>query len=420
MQINKQNQKGYNLYTIKTERFKTCHIEVIFRNNVNVGELTIRNVLFDILVESCKKYSTNRLLKLRLEELYNACIYTTTSKTGGAIITSLCIDFLNPEYAGESIIEDSIRLLFDVIFNPLVFNNEFDKQTLDYIKNRSESDLRSIIENPTKRAIINALKTLGDTPTSYDTNGNIDDLYRINTSNLYDYYNKVLENDFIDIYIIGNLDMDRACGLIKKYNKFNTIKNHEFNIYTKEMKRKLVVNSSDSNYNQSKLVCFLNLNDLSVREKNYVANLYNIILGGGSLQTKLSRKLRLDNSLCYNVSSSYLKYDNMIMIYTGISINQEDKALRLIKECIKEMKSSISDEELSEAKELILTSLKMILDNPGRIIDNEFYKELGLVDDLDVRIDTFKDISKEEIYDLANKVSLCNVYIQRGNIDEEN
>lgn len=420
MQINKENYKGYNLYTIKTEKFKTCHIEIIFRNNVNVYELTIRNVLFDILIESTKKYKTNRLLKLRLEELYNACIYTTTTKTGEAIITNLCIDFLNPEYSEESIVEDSLKLLFEIIFNPLVYNNEFDSLTLEYIKKRQESDLKSIIENPTKKAIINALKTLKSTPTSYDTNGNIEDLYKINTSNLYEYYNKVLENDYIDIFIIGNLDMDKTSNIIKKYNKFNTIKNHKFNIYTKEIKRKLIKTTSESSYNQSKLVLFLNLNNLTTREKNYVSNLYNIILGGGSLQTKLSKKLRIDNSLCYNVSSSYLKYDNLIMIYTGITINEEEKAIKLIKECIKEMKSNITDEELNEAKELITTSLKMIPDNPGRIIDNQFYNELGLIDDLQTRIETFKEITKEEIYNLTNKITLCNIYIQRGNINEEN
>lgn len=420
MQINKENYKGYNLYTIKTEKFKTCHIEIIFRNNVNVQEITIRNVLFDILIESTKKYKTNRLLKLRLEELYNACIYTTTTKTGEAIITNLCIDFLNPEYSEESIVEDSLKLLFEIIFNPLVYNNEFENLTLEYIKKRQESDLKSIIENPTKKAIINALKTLKSTPTSYGTNGNIEDLHKINTSNLYEYYNKVLENDYIDIFIIGNLDMDKTSNIIKKNNKFNTIKNHKFNIYTKEIKRKLIKTTSESSYNQSKLVIFLNLNNLTTREKNYVSNLYNIILGGGSLQTKLSKKLRIDNSLCYNVSSSYLKYDNLIMIYTGITINEEEKAIKLIKECIKEMKNNITDDELSEAKELIITSLKMIPDSPGRIIDNQFYNELGLIDDLQTRIETFKEITKEEIYNLTNKITLCNIYTQRGNINEEN
>ena len=29
------NNKTYNIYTIKTDKFKTCHMEIVFRNNIN-------------------------------------------------------------------------------------------------------------------------------------------------------------------------------------------------------------------------------------------------------------------------------------------------------------------------------------------------------------------------------------------------
>ena len=68
MLINNKNYGSYNLHTIKTDKFKTCHVEIVFRNNVNVEELTIRNVLFDTLLEGSKNYETNRLLNLKLED----------------------------------------------------------------------------------------------------------------------------------------------------------------------------------------------------------------------------------------------------------------------------------------------------------------------------------------------------------------
>ena len=101
MLLNKENYESYNLYTIKTDRFKTCHVEIIFRNNVVPEELTIRNVLFDTLLESNKNYQTNRLLNIKLEELYNASIYTITNKVGNMLLTNFCIDFLTPKYSEE-------------------------------------------------------------------------------------------------------------------------------------------------------------------------------------------------------------------------------------------------------------------------------------------------------------------------------
>ena len=67
MLLNKENYGSYNLYTIKTDRFKTCHVEIIFRNNVVPEELTIRNVLFDTLLESNKNYQTHLFIQLLIK-----------------------------------------------------------------------------------------------------------------------------------------------------------------------------------------------------------------------------------------------------------------------------------------------------------------------------------------------------------------
>ena len=28
----------YNIYTVKTDKFKTCHMEIVFRNNIEIGK----------------------------------------------------------------------------------------------------------------------------------------------------------------------------------------------------------------------------------------------------------------------------------------------------------------------------------------------------------------------------------------------
>ena len=51
----------------------------------------------------------------------------------------------------------------------------------------------------------------------------------------------------------------------------------------------------------------------------------------------------------------------------------------------------------------------MVEDNPGRIIDNEFYINLGLIDNLEERIEKFKNITKEDIYNVSKKINISNV-----------
>ena len=66
------NNKSYNIYTIKTNKFKTCHMEIIFRNNIERETITKRGMLTEMLVENSKKYKTRREMIIELEELYKS------------------------------------------------------------------------------------------------------------------------------------------------------------------------------------------------------------------------------------------------------------------------------------------------------------------------------------------------------------
>lgn len=410
---------SYNLHTIKTDKFKLCHVEVIFRNNVVKEEINKRNMVFDILCECNKNYPSKRDLYLQMEDLYNASIYGVTSKTGNAIISNVCLDFINPIYTEKKVLDGSIKLLFDLLHNPLANNNEFDSKVFELIKNRMKDTIKSIKENPKKYALLEALKTLGDkTTSSYGNIGNLKDLEDITPENLYEHYEKIFKSDYIDIYVVGDLEMDNVLTIIDKYAKFNFLKNSEFKLYVDNPKRKTIITTDHYNYAQTNIVVILNLNKLDDYEKKYVANIYNIILGGGSLETKLYRRLRGENSLCYNVKSVYQKYDGFILINTAVDINANKKALKLIRMALKDMANNITDDELNQAKELVTTSINMNKDNIGKIVDNYFFKNISDLDDFEERIKTFASIKKEDIYKLSKKISILAIYTLVGNKNE--
>ncbi len=410
--VYKEEKHGpYTLHTIKTNKFKLCHMEIIFRNNVVKEDITKRNILFDLLTESNKDYPTKRSLTLKLEDLYNTSLYSVTSKVGNAVITNVCLDFINPKYTEDIVLEETLKLPFDMIFKPLAANKEFNPKFVEIAKKRAEADIKSIKENPKKYAILEAIKTLGDnTSSSYSNVGTISDLEKITPESLYKYYEEVLKNDYIDIYIIGDLDMNKVSEIISNYAKFKVIKNHDFGFYVENLKRKPVVKTENFIYVQTNIIVILNLNKLTDYEKKYVANIYNLILGGGSLETKLYRRLRTENSLCYNVNSMYQKYDGLILISTAVDINSEDIAIKLIKQAIKDMTNNITEEELNQAKELINSALTMNMDNIGKIVDNYFYKNISDLDDYETRLETFKKVTVEDLYNLSKKVSISTIY----------
>ena len=60
---------SFNVHTIKTDKFKTAHMEIMFRKKVVRNELCGYSFLMDMLSESSKDYPIHRDLIVRFEEL---------------------------------------------------------------------------------------------------------------------------------------------------------------------------------------------------------------------------------------------------------------------------------------------------------------------------------------------------------------
>ena len=80
---------SFNVHTIKTDKFKTSHMEIVFRKSVVKEELGAYSFLLDMLSETSKNYPKRQDLIVKLEELYKTSIYGLTTKTGNLLNASL-------------------------------------------------------------------------------------------------------------------------------------------------------------------------------------------------------------------------------------------------------------------------------------------------------------------------------------------
>lgn len=412
----------YNIYTLKTNRFKTCHMEIIFRNNIKKEDVTKRSLLTEMIVESTKKYNTRRKMSIELEHLYNAYFYGITNRVGSSVLTSFCFDFVNPNLVNEKV-DSFIKFPLEAVLNPNINNNEFDITTFNYIKERVKKDIESIVEEPKSYSINKLLnKMCVDTESRININGYVEDLDLINNCNLYEYYCDVIKHDYVDIYIIGDIDMDKVSSIIKNNFKLNILKSHKV---TYEVNNKIVKKERKIYeyypFSQENICIGLNIKKMTSYEKNYVAHIYNMILGGGSLETKLYNRLRNENSLCYNCVSLYQKFDNLLILHTAVSNENENVAIKLMKQALNDMvKGDISEEEIDNAKKLITTSLNISLDVPGKIIDNYVFENLFGLEKIDVRINKYNNVTKEDIVEFAKKIKLNTILCVRDGENERN
>mgnify|MGYP000552199301 FL=1 len=418
MKYKTYNCNSFNIYTIKTDRFKTSHLEVIFKNVLKKEEIGTYSFLADMLSEGCKKYPRKKDLITRFEELYKIVIYASTMRVGNVIDLHVSLDFINPEYIeDEGYIEDVIKTLFEVILNPNVCNDEFDLKTFNIVKERLRREINSLKENPVKQSIKEAIKTMdSNSPTSYEILGTIEELENITPAKLYNAYKSLRKNFKVDVFLIGNLDMDNVASLIKKYfkNRYIVSDNFEVMVDNKETK-KVKVKAMKSDNIQTNLVMLFNLKNLSELEKNITLNCFNYLYGSGGLTSKLYKSIREENSLCYAINSMYLKYDKLLMVQISLDNCNVKKAISLVKKELKSMQNgNFSEEEVRDAINNMVISLDMSLDNNIAILNNYVFNIYDKLPSIEERKEYFKKLTKEDIVNVSKKVKLNTIFTLEG------
>jgi len=423
MKYIKKDLGSYNLHLINTDKFKTITIKVAFHTPIKKEETTKRSLLTDILLQSSMGYPTRRDLTIKSEELYACDIGANNQKIGNYILTSFNLQVLMDKYTENDNLEKSIEFLSNIIFNPDVENKSFRKDKVDYVKHDALIRLNSIKERPSRYSSIRLGEVFDSkSPFSYRIIGYKEDLEKIDEKNLYESYINMINTDFVDIFVVGDFDNKEMLSTIKKYFKFKKIKKPKKDYIIKPRKarlRRLFV-KEEIDYTQSSLAIACPIYKLTKYERDYALVLGNIIYGGG-VDSKLFKDVREANSLCYTIFSSFNKFDNMLIIKSGIDKSNYEKAVSLITKKLDEMKKGkFSEIDISNAKEELINALENIEQDEVSLIYNAMNTDILELDDIKTRIDTIKKIKKSDIVKAFKKVHMDTVFLLEGVLDEKN
>lgn len=413
---------SYNLHLIHTDRFKTLTVRVCLRDKIVKEDITVRNFLSSFLTYSTDTYRSKRDMVLHAQDLYAANVYTKSYRSGNYNMVNFYMSTLNEKYTEEGMLEKSIDFLSDVIFHPN-FNDEVKfKEAYDFLYQSIYNAMNGLKENPTLYSAVRMLEEMDkDLAYSYREHGYIEDLEKININTLKEYYNKLINNSLVDIYIIGEFADNEMIDLIKKYMIFETFKKPKVSqiITHKMLPSRIKTIKEEIDGNQSKLSIGCKIGDLSEYERNYVLTLYNMILGGSS-ESKFFQIIREKHSLAYYVYSNLNKLDHLMLIRAGISKDNFDKTVKLVKKLMKEMENGdFTLENIDYAKSNYLSLLKEIEDNENAIIETYLAKDLLNLGDIEERKKEIMKVTKEDIIKVAKKVKIDTIFLLEGVLDNE-
>lgn len=421
MKYTKKDFGSYKLHLINTDRFKTVDVRVSFHRVIKKEEITMRNILCDMFLQSNGKYKSKRDLTIKAQDLYAADLHTTNSRLGNYINTDFYLSVLNDKYTEEGNFAAAVEFLSEVIFNPDVKDDKFNKERLEIVKSTANSALNSIKEDASNYSLIRMAEVFGKGEAiSYRMTGYIEDLDKIDESNLYQFYLDMIKNDLVDIFVIGNIDEKYVTDLIKKYFKFNVLKKCTvpFLVAEKKARSKKLIGKETIDNTQSKLAIACRLYGLSEYERNYPLTLFNIIFGGCS-DSKLFKEVREENSLCYTIHSFPNKLDNVLIIRAGIDRVNYKKTVSLIEKDLRDMCfGKFKESDIDMAKEYLNTAFEEIEDSQGRIIDSYLMMELLGTDDIETKKVKMNKVTKSEIVKVAKKVTIDTIFYLEGVKDD--
>lgn len=410
-------KKGIKLHTIKTEKFKTNLIAIMLTTKLDRENVTKNALIPAVLRRGTKNLTTQEEINKKLEEMYGASLDCGLDKTGDNQVLKFYIETVNDEFLpqeAENMLKISLEKIFEFVFNPYLENGCFKKEYVEQEKENIKQIIDGKIDNKARYSLDRCIEEMyKEQPYGLYKYGYVEDMRDINEKNLYEYYQKLINECKIDIFVSGIIDEETG-NIIKNNENIIKLKDrvpqyNEPEIIAKRTEKENDVQES-MDVTQGKLIIGMDL-DIDDDNLRFDVMIYNSIFGG-SANSKLFQNVREKASLAYTASSSYYRFKNNIFINCGIEIKNYDKALEIIKQQIEDMKKGdFTDEEVENAKKGIIASIKTIDDEQDTEITYFFSQELSKSKcNIEQYMQRISEVTKDKVVYVANKVSINTVY----------
>lgn len=407
-------KEGIRLHKIKTNKYKTNLMSVFLTSKLSKEDITKKALILTVLRRGTNNLKTQEEINKKLEELYGASFDCGIDKLGDKHVLKFYVESLNEQYLyqKEDILNKSLNILFDIVFNPLLENGSFRQEYID----EGKQNLRIIIDGQkdnkaayaTQRCIEEMYK---DKPYGLYKYGYVDDLEKIDNKNLYEAYLNLIKTCKIDIFVSGDFDDKILEEKIKSNKQISKLEARRIEYLEQESESSNTQEENVVRENMQISQGKLNIGLDVLSDNKSAVSVYNAVLGGGA-NSKLFQNVREKASLAYSAGSIYIKPKNKIIIKTGIEHKNYEKALQIIKEQIDDMKNGkFSDEDILHAKELIIASFKAMQDEQDSEISFYFGREIQKESkDIDEQIKEISEVTKQDIVDVANQIKINTIF----------
>lgn len=400
---------------IKDKKFKTVGVKIIFYNDFNETNSTSYTLLTRLMTSLTKKYNTNEKMQKITGYLYGTGISMSSSGLYKTRATNVSMSFINPKYIlnDNNLYDDCFDFLNEFLFRPNVKNKAFDEKVFNEEKSILKNDIINSFNNKKTYALRQAINHMcKDEIAKVSSFGSLEEIDKITPKSLYDTYLDLINNSKKYVFIYGDVEdsiIDKLSFLKKMKSQDHIL---DFDLKEDKLVEEVKEIKEDGNVNQAALVMgyrtYTNIFNPDFR----AYQIFDMMLAGSAIST-LHQVIREKHNLCYSIYTSNFHYNKIMFIRAGIDKNNYKKTVELIEEELEKYKNGIIDTDLLNiVKQDAINQYIDITDYPNELINLRLRKDvLNLENDPEKIMQEIKNVTKEDIVKIANKIKLDTIYM---------
>lgn len=419
-----QLAEGVNLHVLQTKQYKTVRIFVRFTTRLAKETLTKRSLLSSLLETNSLNYPVQTQLSAKLADLYGASFGLSVRKKGNLHWLNAGISFVNGKYVNDSeIFNEAVDFLKEVLFYPNIKEQKFDQLTFDLEKNNLKLYLESLNEDKQTMASL-ALQELyfeQSDAQKIPSFGTIEDLEELSAESLATYYQEMIENDQVDIFVVGDVSEEEVKVALEKLPFTGRTYAHPEIYYTQPKVNIIKERQIQEPVVQAKLNLAYQTDIYYDQPERFSLMVFNGLFGGFP-HSKLFMNVREKESLAYYASSSVDTFRGFMSVQTGIDGKNRNQVLRLIHEQLESLRyGEVTELELAQTKAMLRNQYLLSLDAPQATIETAYLDnwlpETQLTDD--EWLSRMENVTIHDIQNVAQKIELQAIFFLDGGMPNE-
>ena len=410
---------GVNLEVIPTNKFNMNQILINFATPQTADNATARNLLANLLETSTNKYPTQTELADQLAKMYGAYVNIGVSRVGRLHCVRLKASFVNNELANEDLFQQLLALIQEMLFNPLVSDNQFDEATFARQAVNLQSTIKAYYDDKQFWAARRLLDLYyrDDSVMKIPSFGRAQAVSQLTPASVYQTYQRMLANDRVDIFFLGNIDEEQvkqAFAQLPFTPRPNADAQPEI-LYHQPLYRQVQRQVDYRPVSQAKLNVAYQLPTCQDKQQYYTSLVFNDLFGG-SPYSKLYLNIREKASLAYYASSRLLPFNGLLTIQAGVNSVTAHRVEKMIGEqLVAIQQGQFTDDQLTEVKRGLINQYRSGNDLAGSILGRRLTNRLLNFPDHD-GAELIAAVTKDQVVQVAKTLTKQAVYLLSGEI----